>query len=152
MEWLVAVEILVGIMVAACLLFLVWIFARRRWLSGRGGVFDCALRVHRRRIHWNLGMARYDGEQLHWYRIFSLDIRPYLVLHRKQTSWVSQRGPTAEESMVLFSDHQVVALASVDKAGRPREYELAMTPSSVTGLMSWLEASPPGVGMRDVSL
>lgn len=152
MEWLYAVEVLVGIIIGACLLFLIWMFVRRRWLSGRGGVFDCALRVHRRRIHWNLGMARYEGERLLWYRIFSVDMGPYLVLDRKQTSWVGQRAPSAEEMMVLFDDHQVVTLAGVDKTGRPREFELAMTRGSVTGLMSWLEASPPGIGMRDVSL
>lgn len=151
MEWLQAVEVLIGIVIGACLLFLVWMFVRRRWLSSRGGVFDCALGVHRRGLNWHLGMARYAGEQLHWYRIFSLDIRPYLVLDRKKTSWVGQRPPTDAETMVLFSDHQVVTLASVDKAGHPREYTLAMMPGSVTGLMSWLEASPPGIGMRDVS-
>ena len=152
MEWLYAFEVLVGTIIAACLLFLVWMFVRRRWLSGRGGVFDCALRVHRRGIHWNLGMARYEGERLLWYRIFSLDMGPYLELDRKRTTWVGQRAPTEEETMVLFDDHQVVTLAGVDKAGGAREYELAMTPGSVTGLMSWLEASPPGIGMRDVSL
>ncbi|MGD8213566.1 DUF2550 domain-containing protein [Aestuariimicrobium sp. Y1814] len=152
MDWLVALEVVLGIIIGLCLLFLVWLFVRRRWLSGRGGVFDCALRVEGKRHHWHLGMARYAGEQLHWYRVFSWDIRPRLVLDRQQTSWAGQRPPTDEETMVLFTNHQVVALAGVDRRGHPRTYELAMTPASVTGLMSWLEASPPGLGMTDLQL
>lgn len=150
MEWLVALEILAGILIGAGLLFLVWLFARRRWLSSRGGVFDCALRTHGRRMHWHLGMARYAGDSLLWYRALSLDIHPRLVLDRQQTTWVGQRPPTEEEMMVLFTDHQVAELHGVDRRGNPRVYELAMTPASVTGLMSWLEASPPGIGIADV--
>ena len=149
MDWLVAVEVIVGIIIGACLLFLIWMFVRRRWLSSSGGVFDCALGMQSRRVHWHLGMARYVGDQLHWYRIFSLDIQPRLVLERQHTTWLGQRRPSLEESMVLFTDHQVVQLAGVDRKGRPYEYELAMTPASVTGLMSWLEAAPPGVGMGE---
>lgn len=152
MDWLVALEVVLGIVIAGCLLFLVMLFVRRRWLSGRGGVFDCALRIEGRRHHWQLGMARYEGEQLQWYRVFSWHVRPRLVLDRQQTTWAGQRRPSVEESMILFTDHQVVKLAGVDRRGAPRDYELAMMPASVTGLMSWLEASPPGVGIGDVEL
>ncbi|MGA4507318.1 DUF2550 domain-containing protein [Propionibacteriaceae bacterium G1746] len=152
MEWVVIIEVLVAVVVAACLLFLVWMFVRRRWLSSRGGVFDCALRSHGHRPHWQLGMARYDGNRLLWYRVFSLDLGPRLMLDRRQTTWSGQRPPSHDEMTVLFTDHQVVLLDGITRSGEQGTFELAMTPASVTGLMSWLEASAPGVGMRGPGL
>lgn len=44
---------------------------------------------------------------------------------------------------MLFSDHQIIRLES-SEGGRQKVWELAMPAGSVTGLMSWLEAAPPG--------
>ena len=32
--------------------------------------------------------------------------------------------------------------------GEQQEWELAMSPDSLTGLLSWLEAAPPGLSRR----
>ena len=151
MEWLTGIEIAIGLVVLCPVLFLSVLFIRRRWLSGRGGVFDCAMKVSGTPAGWALGMARYNGDRLEWYRVFSLSFRPKYALKRSETSWASQRTPEPEESMVLFTDHQVVALRGVDRRGRERIWELAMTPASVTGLMSWLEAAPPGVSYPTIT-
>lgn len=142
----VVLEVLLVTIVVAAVLFLVWLFVRRRWLSSRGGLFDCALR-HPTRDRWLLGMARYDGDELEWYKVFSLNVVPNLSVHRRRAEWQGRRAPSAEEAMVLFTDHEVVTLDTVDRKHRARRLELAMTPASATGLMSWLEASAPGAGM-----
>ncbi|MCT1459449.1 DUF2550 domain-containing protein [Aestuariimicrobium sp. p3-SID1156] len=145
MEWTIGLEAAALIMLLL-MGFLAILWGRRRWLSSQGGVFDCALKLGRTPSGWALGMARYHGDELQWFRIFSASFRPRVVLKRAETSWGSQRIPEAAEQMLLFTDHQVVELRGRDRHGTPTTWELAMTPASVTGLMSWLEASPPGGG------
>lgn len=142
--WLVAEGLLVAALVVllACLP-LMWL--RRRWLSSQGGLFDCALQV--REGAWALGMARYRGDNLEWYRVFSVSFRPRVTFNRRETTWQARRTPSAEESTLLFTDHEVVTLRGVDRGGQPRPWQLAMGPASATGLMSWLEASAPGRGV-----
>ncbi|WP_203566350.1 DUF2550 domain-containing protein [Aestuariimicrobium ganziense] len=144
MGWLEWVELAALLLLLLVVLPLAFMFARRRWLSAKGGVFDCAMRV--RDIAsggWALGLARYEADRLEWYRAFSLRFTPTVQLERNSTSVVSHRDPDQVEALVLFAEHQVVKLHD---ATRQRDVELAMTPGSVTGLMSWLEASPPGRG------
>jgi len=151
MTWLEIVELAIFMLLLVVVLPLAWLFARRRWLSAKGGVFDCGLRL-RDQIPgggWSLGLARYDGNILEWYRIFSFTFRPRLRLDRSTTSMVSRREPDQVEALVLFADHQVVRLRE-SRSGSPdgdtKDWELAMTPASITGLLSWLEAAPPGGG------
>ncbi len=47
--------------------------------------------------------------------------------------------PEASEEYALYAGH-VVVVCSTPRGG----VELAMSPSSLTGLQSWLEAGPPG--------
>lgn len=149
MGWTGYLEAGAGLLLLVILLPLVWLFARRRWLSSRGGVFDCGLRL-RDRVPgggWSLGLARYDGDVLEWYRVFSFTFRPRLELDRTTTTMVARRHPDQVEALVLFADHEVVRL-HVETPDDPegRDWELAMAPGSVTGLMSWLEAAAPGSG------
>lgn len=145
MDWLVGIEVLFAVLIALLVIPLVGLYVRRRWLSTKGGVFDCALRLHHTGpgTGWATGVARYDGEKLEWYRTFSFSVRPRLVLQRDTTSAVGLRGPDAAEAVVLFGDDQVIRLTS-SVPRHTREWELAMSPASVTGLQSWLEAAPPG--------
>jgi len=149
MEWLLVVEIVLGLVVLSAIGFLFGMWARRRSLSSLGAVYDCALRLDTRTGNrWVLGMARYRGDELLWYRVFSLSPLPQLQLSRNSTRWGSRRLPESEESMVLFVDHEVVTLHGRDARGQKRDYQMAMTSASATGLMSWLEASAPGQGMQ----
>ena len=49
------------VVVALMALPVVLLYARRRWLAGQGGMFDCALRrsSHDPALRWYLGMGRY---------------------------------------------------------------------------------------------
>lgn len=146
MGWDVWAELVVGTMLLACLIPLVWLFARRRWLSRQGGIFDCALKSPQRGGRWALGAARYQGEDLEWFRALSLSLRPKVRFRRTGTSALSQREAEAGEIEVLYGTPRVVRLESAEPVGGQHSWELAMAPESTTGLLSWLEAAPPGVG------
>jgi hypothetical protein len=64
---------------AGALLVLVLVYGlalvvRRRLLSRHGGTFELSYRVRSERAGrgWLLGLGRYSGEQLEWFRIFAL--------------------------------------------------------------------------------
>lgn len=140
MEWLGLVEgFLIALLVLA--LPLLMFAARRRWLARQGGMFECSLRLAAAPgSGWALGVARYRSEDLEWFRIFSLAFRPRLRLNRRSTTVVDSRAPDHAEALMLYRDQQVLTLA--DPQGR--RTELAMGCESITGLLSWLEAAPPG--------
>ena len=146
MNWLVAAEIVGIVLLVGAVSFLTALFVRRRWLSTRGGVVDCGLRKDndRRGSAWTMGIARYEGEVFEWYRVFSVSFRPKVVFPRASTHITGRRQIDDLEALALFDDHDIISVTSVNAKGQPGAYELSMTPASVTGLMSWLEASPPG--------
>jgi len=57
---------------------------RRRWLTRDGGTFDCSLQLAEKEHGrgWALGLARYVGDDLQWFRVFSLAWWPKLVVNR----------------------------------------------------------------------
>lgn len=148
MGWVLTAEVAALALLALLALVvlpLVWLFGRRRWLSSGGGVFDCALRIkeHGPAGGWAIGMGRVVDDELRWYRTFSLRLGPSLVLRRDDTSQLGTRAPEDDEAVVMFSGDAVLRLA--DSSHRQWVVrELAMDRSSLTGVMSWLEAAPPG--------
>ena len=84
-------------------------------------------------------MGRYREDSLEWFRIFSPLPGPRRAWRRNDLAVLSQREPEGAEEYALYAGHVVVVCRT------PRgEAELAMSPSSLTGLQSWLEAGPPG--------
>lgn len=136
---------LAGLVVVA-LLALVVVAVRRRWLQWRGGTVDCSLRVADHGGSWMLGIARYDGESLRWYRIFSLAPRPYQVIVRRTLVITSRRRPRPEETARLPADSVVVACHD-----RGAAVELAMSGPALTGFLAWLESAPPGTHVDPTS-
>jgi hypothetical protein len=135
LDALVAVVVL-GLL-ALCLLAL-----RRRVITRRGGTFDCSLRL-REAQHgkgWVLGIGRYAGDALEWYRVFSYSTRPRRTFVRRQLRVVDRREPTGIEVYSLLND--AVIVSCLDAA---RRVELAMSPESLTGFLSWVESAPPGI-------
>src|SRR5215207_10735555 len=142
--WLVAVEILV--LVALCLaLPLALLAGRRRWLARLGGTFECSLRLRSgsRASGWSLGIGRYNEEILEWFRFFSFALRPRKSFARRDDRVVDSRDPTPAEAVSLYADQRVVLIEV--RGEWPERCELAMSPGSLTGLLSWLEAAPPGL-------
>ncbi|MHA6511691.1 DUF2550 domain-containing protein [Tessaracoccus sp. Z1128] len=141
MVWQFAVTTLV--VVGLLLLPFVLLYLRRRWLTGQGGLFDCARRVRDDApgVGWVLGMARFRGESLEWFRSFSLGLSPHLVLQRASTTYLHQRSPEGIESIALFDNSLIV---TVKDRVTGRVHTLAMASDEVLALMSWLESAPPG--------
>ena len=137
-QWLVDSA---GVVLLLVLLFGFVLVVRRRVLSRHGGTFELSVRDARQPEGrgWVLGMGRYREDSLDWYRIFSPLPRPKRSWRRNDLTFVSQRGPEGSEEFALYAGH-VVMICSTPRG----DVELAMSPSSLTGLQSWLEAGPPG--------
>lgn len=145
-DWLLVTELIAVALIVLLLLPILWLIARRRWLSRQGGLFDCSLRLSTTTpgTGWVLGVARYSGERLEWFRAFSLSLRPRLVFRRNETWAGAQRRPDAIEAVLLYADQRIIRLETA--AGG--SWEVAMVEESLTGLLSWLEAAPPGMAYR----
>ncbi len=134
-----------GVLLLLVLLYGVALIVRRRVLSRHGGTFELSHRVRPARAGrgWLLGLGRYSGETLEWFRIFSLSPRPKRSWQRSRLSYDARREPQGVEQMSLYPDHVVITCT-----GPEGEIELAMGPSSLMGFQSWLEAGPPGAGQN----
>jgi hypothetical protein len=131
-----------GLVVLLVLLYGLLLVVRRRVLSRNGSTFELS---HRLRSDdepgrgWLLGLGRYSGEELQWFRIFTLAPRPKRAWNRTRLSYDGAREPVGLECTVLYPDHLVVDCRSPQGI-----VELAMSRESLTGFQSWLEARPPG--------
>ncbi len=142
---LIGVVDVLAALVALGLVALGLLVLRRRFLSRRGGTFDCSLRLRpaanpRTGQGWTLGIARYSGDTLEWYRVFSYALRPKRVLARRELQVVDRRDPQGAEVFSLLSGAVVVRCVG---AGGPVEF--AMNEDTLTGFLSWVESSPPGI-------
>jgi len=130
-----------GVLVLLVLAYGLALVLRRRVLSRDGGTFELSYRMRADRPGrgWVLGLGRYSGERLEWFRIFSLSPRPKRSWDRSALTYEVRRVPEGHEEMSLYPDHVIIGCASADGL-----VELAMSPASLTGFQSWLEARPPG--------
>ena len=128
-------------MVLLVLLYGLALVVRRRILSRHGGTFELSHRLGPGEPGrgWLLGLGRYSGEQLEWFRVFTLAPRPKRTWSRAGLSFEGAREPEGMERNVLYPDHVVVTCGSPEG-----EVELAMGRDSLTGFQAWLEARPPG--------
>ena len=134
-----------GAILAALLLGLFLIGLRRRLIQRPGGTFDCSLRLapgegtEPTGKGWVYGVARYSGDQVEWFRVFSYAFRPRRVLERPAIEVKGRRLPEGSEELALLSDAVVLSCAH-----RGVHLELAMSDDALTGFLAWLEAAPPG--------
>ncbi len=142
------------------------IAARRFLLERGGGTVECGLR--KGNGAWRLGVASYQREELYWYGVFRVSMRPEETFSRRDLTVVSRRPPSEAEAASLGPGMIVVECqlgegssggpggsggpGSGGGGGRAGStVELALGESALTGLLSWLEASPPGSHL-DVAL
>lgn len=126
-------------------LYLVWLLGRRRWVSRRGGTFDLSLRLRAKGGGggWALGFGRYSGEQLQWFRVFSVFPRPSRSWCRVEVSFLGRRDPEPGESDHLYAGY-VIARCETPTG----TLDLALEPAALMGLLTWLEAAPPGEALK----
>jgi Protein of unknown function (DUF2550) len=142
--WLFAVFLIVLVLAA------VGIAARRYLLERRDGTVECGLRQPGG--SWRLGVASYQREELCWFGVFGVSMRPEEVFSRRDLVVVSRRMPTDAEASILGRGMIVVECRFGEEGlapsgaprGRAGTVELALSESAVPGLLSWLEAAPPG--------
>ena len=159
--WLFAAFLIILILAA------VGIAARRFLLERGGGTVECGLR-RGPNGSWRLGLASYQREELNWFGALGLTMRPDVVFPRRDLTVVSRRLPTEAEAASLGPGMIVVECQLGEDSGqfgpasgrrrvRPGRragpgggpgpggtVELAMGEEALTGLLSWLEAAPPG--------
>lgn len=114
---------------------------RRRLLHRGGGTVDVSLRLRPsgNGRGWVLGVGRFDGDELQWYRVFSLSPRPRRTLSRRDLTVTAQRAPSGPEAYALLKGAVVM-----DCRSGSVKVELAMDPGAVTGFLAWLESHPAG--------
>lgn len=146
--WLGVAELL-GALVLLLVLALVGLALRRRWLARQGGTFECSLRLHSTSPSsgWVLGVGRYNEDLLEWFRFFSYSWRARKSFPRREVRVVDTRDPDPVEAVALYAEQRIVRF-EVSVGTEQQEWELAMSPDSLTGLLSWLEAAPPGLSRR----
>jgi hypothetical protein len=133
--WLFAAFLALLVLAAA------FIATRRFLLERGGGTVECGLR--RGSGPWRLGVASYQRDELQWISAFGLSQRPDETFPRRDLTVVSRREADVAEAATLGPGRVVVEfrLTSGDTV------ELALAESALTGLLSWLEAAPPGGDM-----
>jgi Protein of unknown function (DUF2550) len=132
--WLFAAFLIILILAA------VGIAARRFLLERGGGTVECGLR-RGPNGPWRLGLASYQREELNWFGALGLTMRPDVVFPRRDLTVVSRRLPTDAEAASLGPGMIVVECKVGEDTGT---IELALGEEALTGLLSWLEAAPPG--------
>ena len=142
--WLFAAFLVLLVLVA------VGIAARRFLLERSGATIDCGLR--KGSGSWRLGVASYQLDELCWFAVFRISMRPEETFPRRDLAVVSRRLPTEAETSIL-GPGRIVVECQLGEARFPGEdgtrgggdkVELAMAESALTGLLAWLEAAPPG--------
>jgi len=144
-DWWSLGALLLALVAALLIVPVVLLIARRRWLAQRGWVVDCSLRSADTTpgSGWMLGVARFHGDSLEWYRVFSWSLRPGATFTRGAITLSATRHPDESERLTLYGDQRIVDIASE----RTRA-SLALSPGDMTAFLSWTEAAPPGEGFR----
>lgn len=135
----------VGVLLALVVLALFGFGVRRRVIQRSGGTFDCSARFTPPRAGqaagkgWLYGVARYNGDHVEWFRVFSYAPRPRQTLQRDRIRVRDRRHPQGDEELALLPGAMVLSCRH-----ESREVELAMSEDALTGFLAWLEAAPPG--------
>jgi hypothetical protein len=91
---------------------------------------------------WQMGVCRYQDNELEWFRLMSLSVIPKHRFKRSSLELLGRRQPT-EDELVRVQPGVVV----VDLQYEGKKFMLAMNFDAYAGLSSWLEAGPViGVG------
>lgn len=130
-----------GILLLALLLLFALLFLRRAVIVRGGGTIEFCIRLSTLvpGRGWAVGVGRFTGDELRWFRVLSLSVRPRRVLSRRTLTVEVRRTPDEQERLVLPADWSIVRCGSPQGA-----VEVAMAVTTLAGFMSWVEAVPPG--------
>ncbi|WP_326596525.1 DUF2550 domain-containing protein [Streptomyces sp. NBC_01803] len=140
-----ALLVAVGVVLLLVVVGLFGFGARRRLIQRSGGTFDCSARFVPPRAGqssgkgWLYGVARYNGDNVEWFRVFSYAPRPRRTLQRDRIQVRERRHPQGDEELALLPGAMVLSCRH-----NGFDVELAMSEDALTGFLAWLEAAPPG--------
>jgi hypothetical protein len=101
----VLVETTILVLFAIVVVALALVVARQRYmLKSQGGIPVAARRGNR----WLYGVARYEGDELRWYRAFGIGTKPTRVLRRDDLQVLGRREPTRLEMSWLPASAVIV--------------------------------------------
>jgi hypothetical protein len=128
----------VGLVVVLALM--VGVFSRREYFARGRGTVELYVRLYQRPggRGWSPGFGQFRGDELRWFRLFSLAPRPRRRLSRRALVVESRRVPTEEESPLIPAEWVVLRCQSGDSV-----IEVAMPRQTMTGFLSWLESVTP---------
>ncbi|BCB79477.1 DUF2550 domain-containing protein [Phytohabitans flavus] len=130
----------IGIGILILLAFVATLFIRRAVMAGSGTIrLNLRVSTMLDGRGWSPGFGRFAGDELRFYRMFSLAIRPKRRLSRDGLVVERRRRPEGQELMSIPADWVILRCLS-----HQAPVEIAMAKTTVTGFMSWLEAAPPG--------
>lgn len=136
-----------AVVVGGLILFLVGLLIRRWWLGRSGVSFEMS--INRSAgidpSGWRLGLAIYGETELAWYRTFSLSLRPRYRFTRGDVLIDGRRQPEGHEVHAIHAGHLIVGTSHASGV-----QQFAMSANALTGLLSWLESSPPGQRVNNV--
>lgn len=127
--------------VFALLIFTLCLFGVRRFNLRRAlGTVDASICTAGK--SWQMGVCRYQDNELEWFKLLSLSVRPRHRFKRSSLELLGRRQPTEAELVKVQPDVVIVELRY-----EGQDVFLAMKFDAYTGLSSWLEAGPViGVG------
>src|SRR4051812_32753071 len=131
----------VGAAVLVVLVALLLIFARRELIARRGGTMEMNMRLSTflPGRGWAPGLGLFTNDELRWYRLFSLGLRPRRILTRRGLQGTARRPPEGAEKLAMPAGWVVGRCA-----GPGGVIELALADPALMGLLSWLESAPRG--------
>lgn len=129
----------IGLLILLAALVALWL--RRGAIARSGGTIALHVRLSTVMTGrgWSPGLARFAGDELRWFRIFSFAPRPRRVLCRSHLLIQARRLPDGPERAALPPDWVVLRCLN-----RGHVVEIAMAGATVAGFLSWIEAAPPG--------
>lgn len=136
--------------VAGAVFFLVivvlgWLTLRRLRALRAGGVHTALrTRLDPSGKGWHLGVGRYQGDEFVWFRVLSLRLGPDSVIHRSGLEIADRRDPSGAELYGMPPGSRVLRVSGTGASTGEPEIEIAMSPDTLTGFLSWLESAPPG--------
>ncbi len=142
MDWPVVAQLAAVLLLVVVLFFAGALLFRRRTLASRIGAFECFAELEGgpgRRWVWGIGL--YGESAFLWYPLFSLSWSPRLVMPRRGLSCAERREAGVGEFPELGVGGQVITLV---QAPDGKNWNLGLTQESAMGMLSWLEAAPPG--------
>ena len=144
--WLWLVDSL-GLIVAGAVGLVGMLAVRRRIVARRRQTFDLSVcrKAGPSTQGWVVGVGTYGPNSLDWYRTFSLAWWPRYRFFRGDLVVLERRDPVGSEAFALDVGDVIV---NVEHLSGVRQ--LAMSPSALTGLLAWLESSPPGHRINNV--